>query len=1160
MQRASISFFSSTLSLAIFGCLIPLTTVAQVTPDGTTNTTVNVDSNNFEINQGDRVGDNLFHSFNEFSVPTLGSALFNNAADIANIFSRVTGSNISNIDGLLSANGAANLFLINPNGIIFGPNARLNLGGSFFASTADSLLFEDNTEFSASNPQAAPLLKVSIPIGINFRDNPGEIVNRSTVKNSAGDVVGLEVAPGENLTLVGGNINFEAGNTTASGGNIELGGLSVGGRVGINDDGSLSFPEDVAQADITLSNAAKVDVRGTSGGSITINARNLNLEAGDSRFSSIRAGITADSTSPEAQAGDITISATDNVTVDDSGIGNQVAPKAVGSAGDVTINTGSLTLTKGGQVEASTFGQGNAGSVMITASDTITFDGENSGGFPSGATSTVAPEAVGDAGGVTITTGSLTLTNGGRIITNTFGQGNAGAVEIIASDAITIDGDNSGGVPSGVTSTVNSGAVGDAGGVTITTGSLTLTKGGQVDASTGGQGNAGSVEINASDTITIDGGAATSLVNSGAEGDAGDIIINTGSLTLTNGGQVDASNFGQGNAGSVNINANGSVNINANDNEFIEERSFVRSLLGSPIEGSSSGGININAESLSVTNNAELNSSVIIGGKGSAGDIIINADNTVIFDGGFARSRLEKGAEGSGSDIRIDTDSLLVTGVEPKIADFNSGQLVTATFGRGDAGNVIINASDDVVFDGRGSDVFSLVAFDKGMGNGGDIIINSGSLSVNNLAGLIAQSEALGDAGNISITTGSLSLTNGGAVTASTGGQGNAGGVTIKTGSLSLTNGGAVTASTNAQGNAGLVDITANDTITIDGTLSRVTSGVNTGAVGGAQGVTITTGSLTLTNGAFVSALTGGKGNAGSVKITATNNLSLTNNAEISVQSEGQGNSGALSIKANSLALENGASLLASTPVGTGGNIHLQLTEDLTLRDNSFISARALENANGGNVTINADHGSIVAFPNQNNDIIANAEQGNGGKINITTLAIFGLEERSSTPPNQTNDIDASSEFGLQGDIAVNTPEVDPTSGLIELPETVGDATDQISQNPCEQGVGSEFIITGKGGLPPNPNEILNSDEEQVGLVEPVPLRRGDGETGRQGDGEIGRRGDGETGRPETPTPEAVPAQGWIFTDTGEVMLTAYDPTNSGVQRSQQKPISCPTP
>ena len=214
------------------------------------------------------------------------------------------------------------------------------------------------------------------------------------------------------------------------------------------------------------------------------------------------------------------------------------------------------------------------------------------------------------------------------------------------------------------------------------------------------------------------------------------------------------------------------------------------------------------------------------------------------------------------------------------------------------------------------------------------------------------------------------------------------------------------------------------------------------------------------------------------------------------------------------------------------------------MRNSSFISARALKKADGGNLTIDTEF--IIAFPNQNNDIIANASRGNGGNINITAVSLFGIEERPLNP--FTNDINASSEFGLQGDISVNTPEVDPTSGLIELPEAVGDASDQISQNPCEQGVGSEFIITGKGGLPANPNETLNSNRVRVDLVEPVPSIQEDGDRERQEE-EI------RDINPENSTSEAVPAMGWIFNDKGEVMLTSYKTTDTGIERSPQ-PIS----
>ena len=152
---------------------LPKASFAQVTPDNTVNTQVNQNGNVAEITGGETRGSNLFHSFQDFSVGTGNEVFFNNADRISNIFSRVTGGNISNIDGLIRSNGSASLFLINPAGIIFGQNARLDIGGSFYSSTADSILFEDG-EFSATDLENPPILTINAPIGLGFRDNPAD--------------------------------------------------------------------------------------------------------------------------------------------------------------------------------------------------------------------------------------------------------------------------------------------------------------------------------------------------------------------------------------------------------------------------------------------------------------------------------------------------------------------------------------------------------------------------------------------------------------------------------------------------------------------------------------------------------------------------------------------------------------------------------------------------------------------------------------------------------------------------------------------------------------------------------------------------------------------------------------------------------------------------
>jgi filamentous hemagglutinin family protein len=267
---------------------------SQVTSDNTTNTTVNQSGKNFEIINGIQKGNNLFHSFKDFSIPKGNSATFNNSNDVVNIINRVTGGNISNINGLIKANGNANLFLINPAGIVFGKNARLDIGGSFFGSTAESILFKDGFNYSAISEEA-PLLTISVPVGLQMGTNPGAIeVNGNghslTTTNPylipyfpTAPIMGLQVKPGKTLALIGGSINLNGGILDAPGGNIELGSVNSKSLINVNpQDRKFTFDYSNTSnfGDIQLSNKSLVNVSGNNTSSIQFQAKNISFNNG----------------------------------------------------------------------------------------------------------------------------------------------------------------------------------------------------------------------------------------------------------------------------------------------------------------------------------------------------------------------------------------------------------------------------------------------------------------------------------------------------------------------------------------------------------------------------------------------------------------------------------------------------------------------------------------------------------------------------------------------------------------------------------------------------------------------------------------------------------------------------------------------------------------
>ncbi|MEH2371608.1 two-partner secretion domain-containing protein [Nostoc sp.] len=1109
-------------AITITGCCAFLMTspiYAQIIPDNRleVNSSVAPGCTACKIEGGTVRGSNLFHSFSEFSVPTGGEAYFNNTTQIQNIFTRVTGNSASNIDGLIRANGTANLFLINPNGIIFNSNASLNIGGSFIATTANSLNFSDGIKFSAVNSQTPPLLTINVPIGLQFGTNPGNIQLQGS---------NLKVNPRHTLALVGGNVQLNGGQLLASGGNVELGGMADTGTVSMSINGSylgLSFPNGVERADVSLGNGTDVNVLG-GGGSIAINAHSLDMTGENTQLQS---GIPSGLGSVDSQAGDIEINATETINLNGSSISNTVQSTAVGNSGDINITTGSLYARNGGLLNTQTSGLGNAGSINIVARDTVSFDGATSFNRPSAASSALRRTAEGKGGNINITTRLLSVTNGGELVaTNYGGKGDAGRVDIDARDTVVFD-QGLGNIPTGAFSNVFPDGVGNGTSINITTGSLYLKNGAVLNVTTQGKGNAGNVNIFADDTVSLDGISANgtnvttvvSGVQRGAEGQGGNIKITTGSLSVTNGGELVATNYGgKGDAGRVDIDAHDTVVFDKGLGN-IATGAFSNVFPDGVGNGAS---INITTGSLYLKNGAVLNATTQ--GKGNAGNVNIFADDTISLDGVSANgtnvttvlSGVHRGAEGQGGNINITTGSLYLK---------NGAVLNVTTQGKGNAGNVNIFARDTVSLDGvsaNGTNVTTVVSgVQRGAeGQGGNIKITTGSLSVTNGGELVATNYGgKGDAGRVDIDAHDTVVFDKGLGNIATGafsnvfpdGVGNGASINITTGSLYLKNGAVLNVTTQGKGNAGDVNIFAHDKVSLEG------SGNN-----GSRSQLLSTVELT------------GVGKGGDINIT-TRMLSLRDRAKITVSSQGSGIAGSLIVEANSIDLDNQATISADTNGGQG-NINLRSQDLLLLRRGSSITTNAMGNATGGNITI--DTHNLVAVPKENSDISANAENSFGGRVIVNASGIFGIKFRLQ--PTPLSEITATSARGSEfnGVVQLNTPDVNPSQGLTALPTNIID-TSQLIANSCIAGSKrpeGKFIITGNGGLPVMPDDpsIAPYPTYQIPTVQSASIS-----TSQE-----------NALDPENPTTSSKPyhsvksaplieAQGWMYTANGEVILTA---------------------
>ena len=760
---------------------------------------------------GTKRGANLFHSFREFNVNVGRAAYFIDPGNLQSIVARVTGGNhslILNILGtrqIINGNFApsnANFFLINPSGILFGPNTQLDVGASFVATTASAIQFGNQGFFSATSPNAPTLLTIN-PSAFLFSQS----VNSPIVVT--GRSPGVEVAAGNSLLFLGGNISIDGAILNARGGRVELGGVSGVGTVGLaslNADGNklaLAFPTQVERADVALIHGAQVNVAASGNGDISIKARNVALSGGSVLF----AGVESGSGLFGSQAGDITIDAAEGISLRN---GSAIIGGAfgVGDNGSINLLTKSLSLADGSQIVTTTSGQGNTGNINIETKNAIELTGASSSGSSSKILSSVGFGGIGNSGNINIRSGSLVLKDGAQISASTSGEGNAGNISIQVSDNITLAGASNDGFSGGISSAVEPVGVGRGGDITIINGGRFLVTGGaQVSTATFGQGDAGNLVILSRGSQELIGTSPDGRFSSGfssevgqeARGNGGNLIFRAGRLEVREGATISTRTLGIGNAGNLTIDGL-SVSFDGQSASGFSSGAFSDVSFGARGNG---GALNITANSLSVMNGAQIN--VSTGGQGNAGNLDITSSSIAlegVSSGLFAQ--VSPYGVGNGGDIRVATETLNVV----------RGAVISAsTFGRGNGGNIDVQASEDIVLVGSNTidlpnGIFSAVG-SGAFGDGGNIHLSTDrSLVMEDGFQISSQSIGSGDGGNIDIFA-RRNLTANDSIITATSRELRGGKIGIESKNIFLSNSDITTNSITGIGDGGSIQLTA---------------------------------------------------------------------------------------------------------------------------------------------------------------------------------------------------------------------------------------------------------------------------------------------------------------------------------------------------------------
>ena len=1032
----------------------------------------------YDITGGYRAGTNLFHSFGQFNVPTNNIANFLNDSGLttANILGRVTDGNPSNIFGTIQTTGfgGANLFLMNPAGIVFGPNATLNVGGSVTFTTANYLRLADNALFNAIPNEAADALLSAAPVAAYgfLGSNPGAI----TVQGSQ-----FTVTDGAGISLVGGNIAIQSGTLDngmvqparllAPNGQIQLASAASPGEFNAatlqalpNVDGASfsSFGSVIlaSGSNINVSGANTVSIRS---GQFVLSVSDAVLSTaasnGDPETISLSRGSSIVTSNSGADPGaDVQITA-GNLQMDGATI--QTLTTGDGMGGSISITGQSISLTNGAQIISGSQGTGSGGEIAMTATNSITIAGIDPEGRPDGVVTDLGLVASGiysttnggKGGEITIATPRLVLSDVGHIATLASGEGEGGDI-LINSPVLTLMNGARLFSASGIDfKSFSIGGAGAGGNIIISDAESIALSGydsagnhSRIRTETWGGGIGGTVQIispHASISLTDQASIETASLG---EATAGNIQIEAATLNLSGGAGIGTSGSDIASSGNLDITAHSGIFLSGGFNSDTPSR------IVNENEGfGGTGTITISTGILSMDNGARILSDTFFDLVGPAiPKMSITADSVAL-----SNSRIDV------RNILTDVGSLSISA--PTISLSNHSTISTLTAADGNAGPINLSANNLSLSGGS-----QLISSSSGAGGGGKVTIQGlggdGTPALliaitGQESGIFTTTSVTGTGGDINLSAQSFAMQNGGTVSAKTTGSGNAGNIMVKADTFSVNGGATITAASTGSGAAGSVTVegTASpaQSVLIDGAGSGLFTDTQSTGAGG--NIFVNANSITLQNGGTFSAKTSGSAptaRGGSINVNATDQVAMTGGATITASGTGTADAGNISINAGNTFMMTDSSVITKSDNAGGGNIAIRALDQVRLV-NSHINASAF--LDGGNIMI--DPNSVIL---QNSQILAQAIAGNGGAITIFTSLFLA---------DQTSLVDASSQFGLSGPVNIQSPTSNLAGSIASLPSSLRQ-TQSLQTGRCAALYGetsSSFVVAGRDTVPTEP-------------------------------------------------------------------------------------------